>query len=150
MYRIVRRELVIIEQYPAQGLETFFGAVGSELAGGLGGPDQNRARLGHSLPTDFEHRDLTHRVGAGAPVCISCLAAGEINADRLPVEAGAIQIERQFVGVARAAIAMELIVGHSLMRSRASASAAVLPCPTGARVRYWATAATGRAGRRQS
>src|SRR6267142_1308900 len=139
MHRIVIRELVIIEQDPAQRLETLVGT-GGELAGGFGQPDQNRARLRHSLPVHFEHRDLAHRVGAGPPVRIPRLAASKINSDWLPIEAGAIQIERQFVRIARTAIAMQLVVGHSLTRTSVAALRR-----SGARARYWARAASSRA-----
>ena len=108
---MVVRELVIIEHDPAQGLVSLVG-VRCELAGGFRQPDQDRARLRHKLPVDFENRDLAHRVHAGPPVRIAGLAAGKIDPDRLPVEAGAIQIERQLVGITRGADAMKPVAGH--------------------------------------
>src|SRR6267143_5889658 len=121
MHRIVVRELVIVEQNPARGLEALVGANRRELPGGFGQPDQDRARLGHSLSVYFEDRDFAHRIGTSPPIRIPRLAAGKINSDRLPIEAGAIQIERQFVRIALTAIAMELVVGHSLTRTSVAA-----------------------------
>src|SRR4030081_1395919 len=131
MHRIVVRELVIVEKNPARGLEALVGANRRELPGGFGQPDQDRARLGHSLSVYFEDRDFAHRIGTSAPIRIPRLAAGKINSDRLPIEASAVQIERQVVRIARTAIAMELEVGHALTRTsvvRLHPAAALAPC----------------------
>src|SRR5438445_2945865 len=109
---MVVRELVIIEHDPAQGLVSLVGA-GRKLAGGVREPDQDRARLRHELPVDFQHRDLAHRIRMCPPARIAGLAAGKVNTHRLPVEAGAIQVKRQLIGVTRGTYAMQLVAGHS-------------------------------------
>ena len=65
----------------------------------------------------LEHRNLAHRVHTGAPVRIPGLAAGKIDPDRLPIEAGAIQIERDLVGVSGCADAMQPVLSHFDSRS---------------------------------
>jgi hypothetical protein len=70
------------------------------MTGRFGKPGQDRARLRHPLPRRFEYRHFAHRIVLGAPVRVALHAAGEIDAFRHPVEAGAIQVQRDLVGIA--------------------------------------------------
>src|SRR5260370_39502964 len=90
-------ELVIVKKNPAPGLETLIGVGRSELAGGFGQPHQYRTRPGHALPCHLEHADFAHRIGRGAPIHISRLAAATIDPDRSHGEASAIKEHRDFV-----------------------------------------------------
>ena len=92
-------EFVIVEEEPTHSLEALISIGRCELANGFGQPHQYRSRLRHSLPIHLEHRDFAHRVGHSSPTRIPCLAAGKIDPDRLPIEAGAIQVECDLVGI---------------------------------------------------
>src|ERR1700730_18635161 len=120
-------ELVIVKKNPAHGLEALIGVGWSELAGGFSQPHQYRTRLGHALSCHLEHGDFAHRIGRGAPIRIACLAAAKIDPDRLPVEASAIQVERDFVRVSRGANAMEFVLCHSLGSTSLSCRKTAMP-----------------------
>ena len=75
-------------------------------------PHQDRAGLRHSLAVDLEHRNFAHRVDVAAPTGIALLAAREIDADRRPVEAGAIQIQRDLEGISGRADAIEFVLSR--------------------------------------
>src|SRR5262249_57665197 len=55
---------------------------------------------------------LDHSVDARPPHRIACCSLEEIHKLRLPLEPGAVEIERHFVGVAGLAEAMQLVLGH--------------------------------------
>ena len=108
----VAGEFVVVEQQPAHRLERLLRAGGTERAMGLGQPGQDRARLAHAPTVDLEDRDLTHRVGRGAPGRFAGLAAGEVDADRLPVEPGAIEEQRDLERIARGTDAVQPVSRH--------------------------------------
>ena len=112
MRREAAGEFVVVEQQPAHRLEPLRRAGGTERAMGLGQPGQDRARLAHALAVDLEDRDFTHRVGRGAPGRVAGLAAGEVDADRLPVEPGAIQEQRDLERIARGPDAVQSVSLH--------------------------------------
>jgi hypothetical protein len=70
--------------------------------------------LRHPLARHLQHGNFAHRIVLAAPTRIALHAAGEIDAGRLPVEAGAVQIQRDLVGIARRADAVELVVSHGI------------------------------------
>jgi|SRR3954467_407765 len=82
------------------------------MAGSLRQPHQDRAGLRHPPAVDFQHRNFAHRVDAGAPARVTLLAARKVDADRHPVEARAIQIERDLVGISGSADAIEPVMSH--------------------------------------
>ena len=96
---VVVGEFVIVEQDPAQRLKALV-LSRREMPGGLGQPAQDRAGLRHPLALDLQHRNFAHRIVLAAPIGIALHAAGEVDADRLPVETGAIQVQRHLVGIA--------------------------------------------------
>src|SRR5436190_21888524 len=67
----------------------------------------------------------------GAPVRIPRHAAGEVDAHRLPIEPGTIEIERDFVGVARGSDAVEPIVRHLARFPIAATRRHPASCPNG-------------------
>jgi hypothetical protein len=90
---------VIVEQDPAQRLVTLV-CGGREMSGGLGKPAQDRAGLRHPHSLDLQHGNFAHRIVLAAPAGVALHAAGEVDANGLPVEAGAIQVQRHLVGIA--------------------------------------------------
>jgi hypothetical protein len=111
VHRVVVGEFVIVEEKPAHSLETLI-AGRRELASGFGEPQQYRAGLGHAFAVHLKHRDFAHRIGLCPPLRVPRLTASKIDTDRLPIETGAIEIERNLVGVSGSTDAMELVMSH--------------------------------------
>ena len=111
MHRIVVAEFVIVEEKPAQGFETLI-ASRRELASGFGEPQQYRTGLGLTFALRLKHWDFTHQIGLCPPLGVPRLSASKIDTDRLPIETGAIEIERNLVGVSGSTDAMEFVIGH--------------------------------------
>ena len=82
------------------------------MPGGFRKPGQDRAGLRQPLAIHLQHRNFAHRIVVAAPACVALLATGEVDADRHPVEAGAIEVQRDLVGIAGRADAIELVAGH--------------------------------------
>src|SRR3982074_3190060 len=103
---------------------------------GLCQPCQDRARLAHAPTVNLENRNLTHPVGRGAPGRVAGLAAGEVYTDRLPVEPGAIEEQRDLERIARGADAVQPVSCHG--QASRSSSTTMGPVnqamPTAARV----------------
>ena len=60
----------------------------------FGQPYQDRAGLAHAPAIDLEDGDLTHLIGRGTPGRVAGLTAGEVDTHRLPIEARAIEEQR--------------------------------------------------------
>src|SRR5262249_34991194 len=97
---------------PAQRFVALPVVARGELVGHLGQIEQDCTRLREGLAARFQNRRLAHLVDALAPLRVSRRAFEEIDERRLPVEPGAIQIERDLVGVSGLGKAMELVFGH--------------------------------------
>ena len=111
MNGMVRGESVVVEQDPAQRFVPLI-VCRCKMASGLRQPRQDRARLRHPLAVDFQHRNFPHCVDAGAPVRVAPLAVRKIDADRRPVEIGAIEVQRDLEGISGRADAIEFVVSH--------------------------------------
>src|SRR3954469_3122284 len=111
VHRVVVAEFVVVEEKPAHGLETVT-ASRRELASGFGEPQQYRAGLGHAFAVHLKYRDFAHDIGLCAPLRVQRLTASKIDTDRLPIDTGAIEIERNLVGVPGSSVAMELVMSH--------------------------------------
>ena len=133
--RRVARELVIVEQEPAQDLAPFVVVAGAESTQRFREIVEDHAGLRQTAPAMREHRHLAHDVD-GAVRSRARLAPEVVDEPRRPIGPGKFQRQRGFVCVARLREAVKRVLGHDVPR--------VDPV----RIRRWrASARSGRSGR---
>ena len=67
-------DLLVVEDYPAQGLQLFVLALRFELAGVLGEVSQDHARLGELFPSVHQYRHFAHFVDVVAVLWLALRA----------------------------------------------------------------------------
>src|SRR3954463_11325976 len=94
-------DLLVVENDPAQRLETLVLAIGPELARPVGKVGQDHAGLAELLVAVHEYGRLAHLVDIGAVLRRTLLPLGkEVDPDRLPVGANKVEHEGAAIGIA--------------------------------------------------
>ncbi len=120
--RVVARELVVVEQHPAQDFQPLVLVAAAVPAEAVGQPGEDRAALGQPPALVLQHRDFAELVERVAVRLAARLAAEVVDEHRLPVAAADVEHQGDLVAVAGLADAVQLVFAHgTTLRARRAA-----------------------------
>jgi len=109
--RQIGRELVVVEQQPANYLIAFT-VVDAQGIEAIGQVKQDDTGLGQSAALDFQNRDLAHFVYVGTPCGLPCLIVEEFDLNFFPIGAHDVQGQCYLERIPRLLEAVEPVGRH--------------------------------------